>query len=1193
MIISDTAIKNRTTVTVLAVLIVVAGTVSYVTLPREAFPDVPIPFITISTTYEGVSPQDVESAVTMKIEKKLVGIKGLKEVRSTSLEGESLITLEFLPDVRVEDALQYVRDKVDQAKADLPTDAEDPVIREISVAEFPVIYANISGPISPVRLKAIADALQDAIEVVPGVLRCDVLGALEREIRLEIDPDRVAAYGLTIPELMALIPSENVNISAGGLETPVTKFNVRVPAEFVEPEEVNHLLLTVRNGKPIYLTDVASVNDTFKDPLSFSRLDGANTITLAVQKRVGANIVSIARTVKAILAAAQKQAPQGVKIDVTLDLSDTINRTVADLENNIASGAVLVLAVLMIFMGLRVSAIVALAIPLSMLMGFAIIQALGYTLNMVMLFGLILAVGMLVDNAIVIVENIFRHMQLGYGRVEAAMKGTSEVAWPVITSTLTTVAAFLPLMFWPGIVGNFMSYLPISVIITLSCSLFVAMVISPTICAMVSPGRVSRANKKHWFLAGYRRFLRLALSYRGTVLALSGLLLAGTGLLYGLLGHGVVFFPQADPERAVIDIRCPQGTNIRHTDELTRLVEQRVEPYRYGWDGRTGPIRHIQHVVAGVGSAGGMSLAGPAVGPHLANVTLLFPDFEVRPRPAMQILTDIRKNLANIPGAEVALRQEEHGPPTGEDVTVRLIGPDFAVLGQLSDQATSTIAGTPGLVNLRSDLEVTRPELAFRVDRRKAMLLGVNTAVVGNFLKTTVFGSKVGTYRQFNDEYDITVRLPLSQRTNLDDLLRLRVPNSSGQAVPLSELGNFTYTGGFGQIYRINQKRAVTVTASAEGRLPNDVLKDVKDRLATLNIPTGYEIRYAGKEEEQQEASSFLSRAFLIACFLIVLILVMQFNTLTVPLIIMTTVIMSMIGVFIGLIAYAMPFGIIMTGIGVISLAGVVVNNAIVLLDYTRQLQRRGMDLIEASVEAGATRLRPVFLTAITTVLESDQAQTKVHRPNRTFGRELGHELRRPEADYLRDDIHELRASFRRDSLSNIFHGNKAVISHGLKKQGEVPPKEIDLAIQRRERFGANLLKHTYEGELPVKKNTRTTNAVEIIHHRYIGDDADRKASLEAERVNAEVAQMIYELRQEAGLSQKELGDLIGTTQSVISRLEDADYEGHSLSMLSRIAKALNKHLNVEIAPKDPDIETMRYVLSRVIQGLRRERGLK
>jgi CzcA family heavy metal efflux pump len=965
MILSDTAIKNRTTVAVLSVLILIGGLYSYLTLPREAAPDVPIPYILVTTTYEGVAPEDIETSVTMKIEKKLVGIKGVKEIRSTSREGESLLVIEFLPDVRIEDALQYVRDKVDQAKADLPTDAEDPMIREINVAEFPVIFANISGPISPVRLKAIADDLQDAIEVIPGVLKCEVLGALEREIRLEIDQDRVAAYGLTIPELMELIPSENVNISAGGLETPGTKFNVRVPAEFTQPEEVDHLLLTVRDGKPIYLTDVAAVRDTFKDPLSFSRLDGQSSITLSVQKRVGANIVDIARGVKAVLDRARTMVPQGVKIELTLDRSRDIARMVADLENNIITGAILVLVVLMIFMGLRVSAIVALAMPLSMLMSFVILQAMGYTLNMIVLFSLILSVGMLVDNAIVIVENVYRHMQLGYGRIDSAMRGTSEVAWPVITSTLTTVAAFVPMLFWPGIIGNFLKYLPVTVIVTLSCSLFVAMVISPTICAMVSPAKVSKVDKKHWFLAGYRQFLRFSLNHRRTVIALGVLLLVGVALLYKLLDRGVEFFPTSDPERAVINIRCPQGTNIRQTDQLTQRIEQRVEPYRYGPSG----IVEIDNIVASVGSAGGLSLSGSATGPHLANVTLLFPDYEIRPRPSSEIIAAVREDLTDIPGAEISVEKEEHGPPTGEDVTIRVIGEDFRVLEELSDRIQATIAGTPGLVNLRSDLEATRPELAFHVDRRKAMLLGVNTAIVGNFLKTSVLGSKVGTYRQFNDEYDITIRLPLSQRTSIENLFRLQVPNSAGQPVPLSLLGDFTYKGGFGQIYRINQKRAVTITGAAEGRLPNAVLQDVQARLAKLNLPSGYEIRYAGKREEQDKAAAFLSKAFVIGCFLIVLILVTQFNTLTVPLIIMTTVILSLIGVFTGLIVCHMPFGVIMTGIGVVCLAGVVVNNAIVLLDYTRKLQQRGMDLIEASVEAGATRLRPVFLTAITTVL--------------------------------------------------------------------------------------------------------------------------------------------------------------------------------------------------------------------------------
>ena len=969
MILSDTAIKNRTTVAVISLLIIVAGTYSYITLPREAFPDVAIPYVLISTSYEGVSPEDIESSVTMKLEKKLTGIKGVKEVRSSSLEGSSIILIEFLPKVKIEDALQYVRDKVDQAKSDLPDDADEPVISEINVSEFPVMMISLAGPISPVRLKAVADQLQDAIEAIPGVLKCDILGAVEREIRLEIDQDRVAKYGLTIPELLALIPSENVNISAGGLETEGTKFNVRVPAEFVDPEEVDHLLLTVRNGKPIYLADVATVRDTFKDPLSFSRLNGRNSITLAVKKRVGENIVFIAAAVRAVLDGAKPMLPAGVTLEPTLDLSTTIDRTVKDLENNIVTGALLVLLVLMLFMGLRVSGIVALAIPTSMLMSFAIIQALGYTLNMIVLFSLILAVGMLVDNAIVIVENIYRHMQLGYKRMEAAMKGTTEVAWPVITSTLTTLAAFTPLMFWPGMMGEFMKYLPMTLIIALSCSLFVAMVINPTICAMVPLGKARRAQKHHWFLDHYRRLLRLALDHRFTVITLGALMLVITVMLYGLLGRGVELFPQADPERATVNIRCPQGTNIRETDRITRLVEQRVEGHRLGPGPGGDAVAYIDNVVAGVGSAGGFSLVGASAGPHLASVTLLFPEYEVRPHPAADVVAKIREDLDDIAGAEVAVEREEHGPPTGGAVTIHVRGSDFKTLEDLSEQIKSAIASVPGLVNLRSDLEATRPELVFKVNRRKAMLLGVNTAVVGNFLKTAVFGNKVGTYRQFNDEYDITVRLPVSQRERIEDLFRLSVPNSRGQAIPLSLLGEFEYTGGLGTINRIDQKRTVTITGDAEGRPDQVVLNDVRRRIDAMSLPSGYDVTYAGKKEEQDKASAFLSKAFVVACLMIVMILVAQFNTLTVPLIIMTTVVLSMMGVLVGLMVCRLPFGIIMTGVGVISLAGVVVNNAIVLLDYTRQLQRRGLDLIEASVEAGATRLRPVLLTAGTTVL--------------------------------------------------------------------------------------------------------------------------------------------------------------------------------------------------------------------------------
>ena len=961
MLLTDIAIKNRTTVAVLGLIIIIMGGYSYLTLPREAAPDIPIPFILVTTTYEGVSPEDMETSVTMKIEKELNGIRGVEEITSSSAEGMSLISVEFAPDVSSEAALQRVRDRVDLAKGELPMDAEEPMIKEINFAELPIMLISLSGEVSPVQLKGVADEVQDAFEAVPGVLKVEMTGDLEPEIRLEFDPDRVASYNLTIPEILALIPSENVNISAGGLETKGTKFNVRIPAEFVTPEEVDHLLLTVRDGKPIYLSDVAKVNYMFKDRSTYSRLDGIPNITLSITKRVGANAVQVSDYIKAVINKAQEQAQGMLKFDITYDMSKMVRNMVADLENNIFSALVLVTAVLLLFLGWRPSSIVALIIPLSMLITFFLVQMLDYTLNMIVLFSLVLVLGMLVDNAIVIVENIFRHLQLGYSLIEAAILGAREVAWPVTTSTLTTVCAFLPLMFWPGIMGDFMKYLPITLTLGLLASLFVGLVFNPVICSVWAGRSTKPRQDNHRFIRYYRRFLDAGLKNPGLTLFLAFCLLVALGTLYGKIGKGTEFFPEGDPERAMIGIRAPQGTNIHETDRIASLIEERIQPYK-PW---------LKHIITNVGSGGGgsINLMASTGGPHLANITLVFHDFIERERPSVEIIAEVRKAIADIAGAEIRVEKEEEGPPTGAAVTVRVIGEDFKTLERVSEQAKRLISDVPNIVNLRSDHEATRPELAFIVDRRVAMLLGVNTATVGNFLKMAIFGTKVGTYRQYNDEYDITVRLPLAERVKIDDLYRLQVPNAAGEAILLSSLGKFEYQGGFGTINRVNQKRVVTLTAEAEGRLGTEVLSDVQKRLETLELPAGYEIRYAGEKEEQDKAQAFLSKAFVIALLLVTLVLVIQFNSLMVPFIIMTTVVLSLIGALMGLLICDLPFGIIMTGIGIISLAGVVVNNAIVLLAYTRQLQQKGLDLISAAEEAGVTRLRPVMLTAMTTII--------------------------------------------------------------------------------------------------------------------------------------------------------------------------------------------------------------------------------
>ncbi|MBN1360725.1 MAG: efflux RND transporter permease subunit [Sedimentisphaerales bacterium] len=1101
MLLTDVAIRNRTTVAVLGLLIVFLGVTSYVTLPREAAPDIPIPYILVTTTYEGVSPEDIETSVTMKIEKELNGIRGVEEITSSSAEGMSLISVEFDPDVPSDVALQRVRDRVDLAKGELPQEAEEPVITEINIAELPIVLISVSGDLSPVQLKGIADELQDTLEAVPGVLKVEMAGDLEREIRLEFDPERLAEYNLTIPEILALIPSENVNISAGGLETPGTKFNVRIPAEFVAPEDVDTLILTVREGKPIYLADVASVRYTFKDRLTYSRLDGADTITLSVSKRVGSNAVRVSDYVKAVVAEAQRRVPPSVKFSVTYDMSDMVRSMVADLENNIAAALILVTVVLLLFLGWRPSTIVAMIIPLSMLITFFVVQALGYTLNMIVLYSLILVLGMLVDNAIVIVENIYRHLELGYRRIDAAILGAREVAWPVVTSTFTTVCAFLPMIRWPGVMGDFMKYLPITLTVGLLASLFVGLVFNPVICSVWATRRPKRHRGEHWFIRGYRRFQEAGLRNPRVTLFLAICLLVGLMMLYGKIGEGIEFFPDTDPERAVINIRAPQGTNLQETDRIARLIEERLEPFT-PW---------LEHVITNVGSASGgtLNLIASAGGSHLGSITLVFYDYAERERPSKEVIAEVRQAVADIAGAEIRVEQEEAGPPSGAAVEVRVIGEDFKTLERLSEQAKRMIAPVPNLVNLRSDFEAARPELAFTVDRRVAMLTGVNTATVGNFLKMAIFGSKVGTYREFNDEYDISVRLPLKDRTQVDDLYRLQIPNQAGDAVPLSSLGSLTYQGGLGTINRVDQKRVITLTADVEGRLSTEVLADVQKRLRPLGdprltegdvldwtalretlkrgqtqasspagrvwdvltsqdgpfwtkapisgddlasllsaptfageqkerllsllnqalsdpqlyradafpgpnllpaqavsmlergpenltnvettfltrealvsawpdviapnerleLPLGYELRYVGEQEEQEKAQAFLSKALVIALLLVVMVLVVQFNSLIIPVIIMTTVVLSFVGALMGLLVCGLPFGVIMTGVGVISLAGVVVNNAIVLLAYTRQLQAEGKDLIAAASEAGVTRLRPVLLTAATTVI--------------------------------------------------------------------------------------------------------------------------------------------------------------------------------------------------------------------------------
>ena len=986
MLISDVAIRQRSTVFALMFIAIVIGVYSYLTLPRESNPDITIPYVLVVTTYEGVASSDIESLVTLPIERKLKGLKNVKEIRSVSAEGSSMITVEFNPDVDIDDALQWVRDKVDQAKGDLPNDLEnDPSILEINLSEFPILMVAVSGEVSETVLKGVAEELEERIEEIPGVLDVVLTGGRERQVRVEFDPDRLAAYRLSFAEILAAIQRENVNIPGGSIDIGEGKYLLRIPGEFTDPNQIDNLVMVTRDGRPIYYKDVATVHFTFEDRTSYARLEGVESITLAVKKRTGENIIAVADQVFALLEVARGMVPDGIDLSVTLNQSKDIRRMVTELENNILTGLILVVAVLFLFLGLRNSLFVALAIPFSMLLSFIVIQALGMTLNMVVLFSLILALGMLVDNAIVIVENIYRHMQEGKGRVASSREAASEVGWPVISSTLTTLCAFFPMTFWPGIMGEFMKFLPITLIITLTSSLFVALVINPVICASfmrLRPAELNPDEDRTLVLRLYRRLLEKALDYRWTVLAFSFGLLVSITACYSLLGHGVELFPDSDPNRAYVEIKAPEGTSLDSSDQLAKKVEAiaGLEP-------------DLRFVIGEVGVApSGEAGAESGSQSHMSKVSLEFVDRAERHESSNHVLERIRVALADYVGAEIKVEKEKHGPPTGAPVSIEVSGENVETLDVLVAHARELIKDVPGLVDLKDDFSRAKPEIRVLVDREKSSLLGLSTSDVSNMVKAAISGSKLGTYRYGQDEYDIVVRLPEARRKTLADIENLLIPTPAGDPVPLSTVASIVMSTGFGSIRHLDQKRVVTLSANTLGRNSNEVLREVESRLAGLDLPAGYKVAFAGEQEEQQQASDFLGKAFISAIFLIALVLITQFNSVMQTLIVMTSVILSLTGVFLGLMVTATPFGIIMTGIGVISLAGVVVNNAIVLIDYINQLLARGQNLREALVRAGIVRFRPVMLTAMTTILGLLPMAIGVSFDFKTFTWEIGGE---------------------------------------------------------------------------------------------------------------------------------------------------------------------------------------------------------
>ena len=1024
---STFAINNRISVMVLVALVAIMGTVSYLTIPKESFPNITVPNIFVVTLYPGVSPEDMESLVTRKLEDELGNISEIKEMTSTSTEGYSSVVLEFDTGIDIEEALQKVREKVDLAKAELPEDAEEPLVQEVNLSEFPIMQINLSGDYDLEILKDIAEDLQDKIEAIPTVLGVDLTGGLEREVQVDVDLAKLKYYNLSFGDIIGAISAENVTIPGGDISVGTKSFLLRVPGQYQETAPIEDVVLKVNEGKPIYLRDIANVTFGFKERETYSTLDESPVITLGVKKRTGENILETYDRVSAISDDALPTLPPTTTYKITNDQSKDVKNMVSSLENNIISGLILVIGVLLFFLGVRNASFVGISIPLSMFLSFIILSALGITMNMIVLFSLILALGMLVDNAIVVVENIYRYLEEGYDNFESAKKGTGEVAGPIIAGTATTLAAFFPMIFWPGTVGEFMGYLPKTLIITLSSSLFVGLIINPVICAlfMTIDGDTNKAqltkrgkqilygmlalvllvlvvssfvtwtmlivlgvllwllNKyvlaptgKWWqadglnvFIGTYENSLVWALNNRLKTVGIAFFVLIMSFVVLGVFNPGTEFFPEDIPPRDVyVQIETPVGSDVEFTRSVVDKVAERVKNIPQASD--------INTILAVSGAAISSDPAGGGGNStHKGTVAINFVDYELREGDIFEAMEYMRNDLNGvIAGAKITVEKPQDGPPTGPPINLEIFGPDMTELTRISNDVLSALEADSifaKMDGLETNLPDSRPEIRVEVDREKAGLYELNTNMIGMTVRQAINGVEASKFRDGKEEYEIVVRLAKEYRDDLSTLSDLTVFHE-GVQIPLSEVASWEISDGFGGIRHKESERVITVSADVRsGYQSNAVLAEAQQVLATyLNgLPPGYNYEWTGQQQEQDESFAFLGRAFLIAVFLIAFILVSQFNSIVKPVIILSSVVMSTAGVFYGLVTFQMAFGL-MAFLGLISLAGVVVNNAIVLIDYVDILRTRdGLDLRSALVQAGKVRFRPVILTAITTTL--------------------------------------------------------------------------------------------------------------------------------------------------------------------------------------------------------------------------------
>ncbi|MFD2698321.1 efflux RND transporter permease subunit [Mesonia sediminis] len=1063
--ISTWAIENSMTVFVIISIVLLGGLLSYYSMPREAFPEVVETKIYVSSINPGNAAEDVEKFITEPLEEEFNNIAGVKEISSSTLQDYSMVIVEFEEDVSVSDAKVKVKDKVDLVKAETTWPTLDngakvePNVFDLNISEeMPILNVNLTGNFTVPQLKDYAEYLQDKIEILPQIKEATIRGAEEKEVEIAVDLYKMTASKVSFDDIINAVNFENKTISGGNVTTNGVEKNIRVVGEFENPKEIEDVIIK-REGGLVYLRDVAKVNFSEKDASTFAREYGQPVVMLDIKKRAGKNMIEAVESIKDIIKNEQENyLPEQLHISLTNDQSIKTESQVDDLVNNIIFGVILVVGVLMFFLGFRNALFVGIAIPLSMFLSFIILSSMGFTLNTMVLFALVMGLGMLVDNGIVVVENVYTLMSEGMPRIKAAKQGLGEIAWPIIASTATTLAAFFPLGLWPGTIGKFMVIFPITLSVVLGSSLFVALIINSMLTSkymLVQEKQVSR--KRIIFITAivaifglillilgfvadsgllrglgnlailifiliwvYRLFLVKAVDYfqykslkklenfyektlkfalRGKRAYLFffgtlGLLISSFALL-GVVQPKVLFFPENEPNQIITYIEYPEGTAIEKTNALTKQIEERIFNSIKKYEDADGYNYMVESGISQVGQgAGNPQTDGGQQNemPHKAKITLSMREFNLRRGvKSSTVLSEVREAVKGFPGVSIIVEKDQAGPPTGYPINIEVTGEDYNELLHEAEQMRAYINDLKleGIEELKIDVNKAKPELNVSVDRKKAGRLGVSTAQIGQTLRRAIYGEEISTYKEGDDDYEINIRFDESKRFDESALFNQPITfknQNTGEImqIPISTLVNKRESAAFSAIKRKDLKRVVTVYSNVlTGYNPTEIVNKLKSELKGYELPKDVNFKFTGEQEEQEKNMSFLVKALLIALGGILLILVAQFNSISKPIIILMAVILSLVGVLYGLIVFQMDFIIIMTMMGIISLAGIVVNNAIVLIDYTQILIDRKKEQLkidsdqllskkqyfEVIVAGGKSRLRPVLLTAITTVL--------------------------------------------------------------------------------------------------------------------------------------------------------------------------------------------------------------------------------